>query len=126
MCETAPLGRLPGADLKRGIVELYRGTFGLDRERDGLLAEVPEVGVIDGLSRSCLAESFDGMFLCTSLSRPVKNAKSIILASCRRFELFYPSRKCSECNFDFPHDTTLLPSTVLLQTADSSIVLEHI
>lgn len=73
--QTAPLRGMPRSHLQRRVITLLAGTLSLDRQRDGMLAEVAEVGVIDRLSRSRVADGLDGLFLGATTLRTYKQAE---------------------------------------------------
>lgn len=61
LTQTAPLSRVPGAHLHKGTTRLCFG-FGLNRDDERAVVQIPPIGVVDGQARAAKTESIDGFF----------------------------------------------------------------
>lgn len=80
--QAAPLGRVPSTHLQCRVISLFSGTLSFNGERDGMLAEVPQVGMIYRLSRPVLTEAFDDAFLGSTLVGTDEDTKVHHLSWC--------------------------------------------
>lgn len=80
--QAAPLGRVPGPYLQRGVIPVLPRTLSFDGQRNGMLAKVTEVVVVYGLPWPFLTEVFDYALLRGTLAGTNKDAKVDHLGGC--------------------------------------------